>query len=98
VFAIVGLTAPDSETAQAASFPILAPLVFASSAFVPVSSMPSWLQTFAEHQPVTAVVDAVRELTLAGTAGNHLASALAWIIGIIVVCAPIAVARYQRVA
>ena len=97
VFAIVGLSAKDGETAQAASFPILAPLVFASSAFVPVSSMPSWLQVFAKHQPVSAVVDAVRELTLSGTAGTHLLSALAWIVGIIAVCAPLAVARYQRV-
>jgi len=97
VFAIVGLSVPDSETAQAASFPILAPLVFASSAFVPVSSMPSWLQVFASHQPVTAVVDAVRDLTILGTAGTHLVSALAWIVGIVAVCAPLAVGRYQRV-
>ena len=97
VFAIVGLSVPDSETAQAASFPILAPLVFASSAFVPVSSMPSWLQVFANHQPVTAVVDAVRDLTISGTAGTHLVSALAWIVGIVAVCAPLAVRRYQRV-
>ncbi|HEV2311253.1 MAG TPA: ABC transporter permease [Acidimicrobiia bacterium] len=97
VFAIVGMSAPDGETAQAASFPILAPLVFASSAFVPVSSMPSWLQVFAKHQPVSAVVDAVRDLTITGTAGSHLLSALLWIGGIIAVCAPLAVARYQRV-
>jgi ABC-2 type transport system permease protein len=97
VFAIVGLSAPDAETAQAASFPILAPLVFASSAFVPVSSMPSWLQVFAKHQPVTAVVDAVRALTITGTGGTHLLSAVLWIAGIIAVCAPLAVRRYQRV-
>ena len=97
VFAIVGLSAKDGETAQAASFPILAPLVFASSAFVPVSSMPSWLQVFAKHQPVSAVVDAVRDLTVSGTAGTHLVSAIAWIVGIVAVCAPLAVARYQRV-
>ena len=91
VFAIVGLSAKDGETAQAASFPILAPLVFASSAFVPVSSMPSWLQVFAKHQPVTAVVDAVRALTITGTGGTHLLDALLWIGGIIAVCAPLAV-------
>ena len=56
----------DAEAAQAASFPILAPLVFASSAFVPVASMPSWLQGFARNQPVSAVTTAVRGLTLGG--------------------------------
>ena len=53
----------DAETAQAASFPILAPLVFASSAFVPVSTMPGWLQPWAENQPVSVVVNAARALT-----------------------------------
>jgi ABC-2 type transport system permease protein/oleandomycin transport system permease protein len=71
--------------------------VFASSAFVPVSSMPSWLQVFAKNQPVSQVVDAVRALTLTGTGGTHLLSAVLWIAGIIAVCAPLAVARYQRV-
>ena len=97
VFAIVGLSARDSETAQAASFPILAPLVFASSAFVPVESMPGWLQAFAKHQPVSVVVDAVRDLTLANDATSHVLQAIAWIVGIIAVCAPLAVARYRQV-
>ncbi len=96
VFAIVGLVAPDAETAQAASFPILAPLVFASSAFVPVNSMPDWLQVFAKHQPVTAVVDAGRALTLGLPAQSKVLAALAWIVGIIVVCAPIAVSKYRH--
>ncbi|MCZ7528470.1 MAG: ABC transporter permease [Acidimicrobiia bacterium] len=98
VFAVVGLTAPDSETAQAASFPVLAPLVFASSAFVPVASMPGWLQPWAEHQPVSVVVDAVRALTLGGPTRSEVVAALAWIVGIVAVFAPVAVARYRRVA
>ena len=97
VFAIVGLMARDSETAQAAAFPVLAPLVFASSAFVPVASMPSWLRAFAEHQPVSAVVNAVRALTLGTPAGSDVLTALAWIVGIVAVGAPFAVARYRRV-
>ena len=96
VFALVGLSVRDSETAQAASFPILAPLVFASSAFVPVASMPGWLQTFARHQPVSVVVNAVRALTLGLPASSYVLSALAWIIGIVAVFAPLAVARYRR--
>lgn len=96
LFAIVGLSVRDSETAQAVSFPILAPLVFASSAFVPVASMPGWLQVFAEHQPVTFVVDAVRSLTLGHPSTHYIVGALLWIVGIIAVCAPIAVNRYRR--
>jgi ABC transporter DrrB family efflux protein len=97
LFAIVGLLARDSETAQAASFPILAPLVFASSAFVPVATMPGWLQTFAEHQPVSVVVDAVRDLTVGGPTRGDVLAAIAWIVGIVAVCAPIAVRQYRRV-
>jgi ABC-2 type transport system permease protein/oleandomycin transport system permease protein len=96
VFATIGLTMPNAEAAQAASFPILAPLVFASSAFVPVSSMPGWLQTFAEHQPVTATVDAVRALMIGGPTTTAVVKALAWSFGIIAVFAPIAVRRYRR--
>jgi ABC transporter DrrB family efflux protein len=96
VFAIVGLASPDAETAQAASFPILAPLVFASSAFVPVESMPGWLQVFAKHQPVTAVVDAARDLTIGGPTQADVLKAIAWIVAIIAVCAPLAVRRYRR--
>src|SRR3954469_14477481 len=75
VFALVGLSASNAEAAQAASFPVMAVLVFASSAFVPVQSMPGWLQAYAEHQPVTATVDAMRALVLGGpTAGKVMAS------------------------
>ena len=66
IFAIVGLSASSPETAQAMSFPILAPLVFASSAFVSTSTMPGWLQVFANHQPVTAAVNATRALMIGG--------------------------------
>jgi ABC-2 type transport system permease protein/oleandomycin transport system permease protein len=97
LFAIVGLSVRDAETAQAAAFPIMAPLVFASSAFVPVSSMPAWLQTFAEYQPVSVVCDAVRHLTVGGGSTSDVFAALAWIVGIVAVCAPIAVRRYRRV-
>jgi ABC-2 type transport system permease protein/oleandomycin transport system permease protein len=96
VFATVGLIARDAEAAQAASFPILAPLIFASSAFVPVASMPSWLQGFAEHQPVSAVTTAVRGLTLGGASTGDVLTAVAWCVGIVAVAAPMAVRRYRR--
>ena len=101
VFALVGLAVGDPETSQAAAFPVLAPLVFASSAFVPVSSMPTWLQGFALHQPVSAVITAVRDLTLGaqatgGSTGTDVIQALAWCAGILAVFAPLAVWRYRR--
>jgi ABC-2 type transport system permease protein/oleandomycin transport system permease protein len=96
VFAIVGLAVGDPETAQAAAFPVLAPLVFASSVFVPVSSMPTWLQGFALHQPVSVTASAVRELVNGGATGSDVFQAVAWCIGIIVVFAPLSVRRYRR--
>jgi ABC transporter DrrB family efflux protein len=96
LFAIVGLTVKDGETAQAASFPILAPLVFAASAFVPTRTMPDWLQAFANHQPVTAVCNAGRALTLGGPTTRYVVEAVAWIVGIVVICAPFAVRKYRR--
>jgi ABC transporter DrrB family efflux protein len=96
VFAIVGMSAPNGETAQAASFPILAPLVFASSAFVGLKSMPGWLQAFASRQPVSIVVNAVRALTVGGPTKTYLLESIAWIVGIVAVCAPLAVAKYRR--
>jgi ABC transporter DrrB family efflux protein len=96
VFAIVGLSVKDAETAQAVSFPILAPLVFASSAFVPVATMPSWLQGWAKNQPVSVVVNAARALTIGGPTSEYVIKAIIWIVGIIAVCAPIAVNRYRK--
>ena len=100
IFAIIGLSTTNAETAQAASFPILAPLVFASSAFVAVASMPGWLQGFAKYQPLSIAIDATRSMMLGGvfsSPGKVLAS-LAWSIGIIAVFAPLAVRRYRKAA
>lgn len=96
VFALVGLAVGDPETAQAAAFPVLAPLVFASSAFVPVTSMPTWLQGFALHQPVSVTVSALRDLVLGTPAASDVAQAVGWCVGILVVFAPLAVWRYRR--
>lgn len=98
IFATVGLLVKDPETAQAASFPVLAPLIFASSAFVPVDSMPEWLQPFATYQPLSCVVTAVRGITLGAADGFDIFLALAWCFGILAVAAPIAVRRYRMAA
>jgi len=101
-FAIIGLSASNSETAQLAAFPVLFPLTFASSAFVPVTSMPGWLQAFAVHQPVSQLVDAMRQLMLGGHSAlwstSNVWQALAWAVGLLVVLAPLAVLRYRRAA
>jgi ABC transporter DrrB family efflux protein len=100
IFAIIGLSTTNAESAQAASFPILAPLVFASSAFVVVATMPGWLQGFAKYQPLSIAIDATRSLMLGGfysDPGKVLLS-LAWSVGIIAVFAPLAVRKYRRAA
>jgi ABC transporter DrrB family efflux protein len=97
VFAFIGLTASSPEAANAYGFTILFPLTFVSSAFVPVASMPSWLQPFAERNPFTYMVNAVRALFLGIPAGNDIWLALLWTLVIIVVFAPLSAWRYRRV-
>jgi ABC transporter DrrB family efflux protein len=96
IFAFVGLTASSPESAQAVGFIAIFPLTFASSAFVPVDTMPGWLQTFAEANPFTTIVDALRSLWVGGPAGNDVWGALAWSVGLIVVFASLSVRRYRR--
>ncbi|MFC9161003.1 ABC transporter permease [Streptomyces fungicidicus] len=97
IFAVVGMAVGDPETAQAAAFPVLAPLVFASSAFVPTDTMPGWLQAFANHQPVSQTAEAVRVLVLGGPAAGDVWQALFWDAGIVAVFAPLGVWLYRRV-
>jgi ABC-2 type transport system permease protein/oleandomycin transport system permease protein len=96
VFALIGIGAKNAEAAQAGSFPVIALLVFASSAFVPSSTMPDWLRAWADHQPVSDTVDAVRALVLGGSLAREVVTALAWAVGILVVFVPLSVARYRR--
>ena len=96
IFATVGLALGDPETAQAAAFPVLAPLVFASTVFVPIDSMPGWLQVWAEHQPVSVTASAVRALVLGGPTASLVWQSLAWCGAILLVFAPLAVRRYRR--
>ncbi len=103
VFITIGLSAGNAQAAQGMSM-LVFPLTFVSSAYVPVSSMPGWMQPIAEHQPVTAMVDAVRALALGdparagltGTTAHYVALALGWSVLLVVVFAPIAVRRYRR--
>lgn len=103
VFVALGLLAGSAQAAQGLGFLVL-PVSFASSAYVPVGTMPGWLRGFAEHQPVSVVINTVRCLTQAGRAeallghgtGYYLLRALVWTAGITVAFAALAFARYRR--
>lgn len=110
VMALVGLKVANAEAAQAVAFPLLFPLTFASSAFVPVNTMPGWLQGFAAHQPVTVVVNASRGLMLGPEASaklqeigtfttstsGYVLQAIAWIVALLAIFVPLAVRQFNR--
>ena len=98
IFAFVSLVVRGAESAQTAGFVILFPLVFASSVFVPVSTLPSWLQQIAKVSPVTLTADAARTLALVGGVPHSLWGALAWIVGIVAVFVPLSIWRYRRMS
>ena len=96
IFAFVAFTVRSGEAAQSAGFVILFPLVFASSVFVPVSTLPSWLQAFAKVSPVTLTANAARSLALVPGTPSSLGGAIAWIAGLLAVFIPLSVWRYRR--
>jgi ABC transporter DrrB family efflux protein len=103
LFITLGLFAGTPQAAQGLAL-LVFPLTFVSSAYVPVETMPGWLQAVAEHQPITVMVDAVRVLTqgpaaaalLGHGAGFYVVRSLLWAAAIVVVFVPVAVARYRR--
>jgi ABC transporter DrrB family efflux protein len=103
LFITLGLFAGNAQAAQGMAL-LVFPLTFVSSAYVPVQSMPGWLQAVAEHQPITVMVDAVRALTqgpaaealLGHAAGFYVVRSLLWAAAIVAIFVPLAVARYRR--
>lgn len=95
VAVIPGLTAKTVDGASAFSYPLIF-LPFLSSAFVPTDSMPGPVRWFAEHQPVTAIVDALRGLLAGQPVGADIWIALAWCLGVLVVASVVAMAIYRR--
>jgi ABC-2 type transport system permease protein/oleandomycin transport system permease protein len=95
IFAFVALTVRGAEAAQTAGFVVIFPLVFASSIFVPISTMPGWLEAIAKVSPITLVANAARSFALTGTP-ESLAGSIAWIVGLLAVFIPLSVWRYRR--
>jgi ABC transporter DrrB family efflux protein len=108
VAAFTGLSLRSVEAVQAASFTIVFPFVFASSAFVPADTFPGWLQAWASVNPVSIWVDAVRALTLGGLytqsryfpdvkpLGTLLWQSMAWFAAFVLVAVPLSIRRYRR--
>jgi ABC transporter DrrB family efflux protein len=96
VFAFIGLTSSSPEAAQSLGFIVIFPLTFVSSAFVPPATMPAALRWFAEWNPFSITVNAVRALFIGDPAGNTVWGAVAWSVGIAVVFGVLAVAKYKR--
>jgi ABC transporter DrrB family efflux protein len=103
LFVCMGLLAGNAQAAQGMSV-LVFPLTFVSSAYVPVATMPGWMQPIANNQPITMMANAVRSLALgdpataglSGSTSHYVVAALLWSVGLVAVFAPIAVARYRR--
>ncbi len=98
IFAFVALAVRGAEAAQSAGFVVIFPLVFASSVFVPVSSMPEWLQAFAKVSPVTLTANTARSYALVGGVPSSLGGTAAWILGLLALFIPLCVWRYRRMS
>ena len=104
LFISLGLGSGNAQAAQALSTLIVVPLTFVSGAFVPIKSMPGWMQAFAANQPITAMINAVRSLMLGGTeaagightTGYWVLLTLAWCAGILLVFGTLTVTRFSR--
>jgi ABC-2 type transport system ATP-binding protein len=98
IFAFVALVVRGAEAAQSAGFVVIFPLVFASSVFVPVSSMPDWLKTFAQASPVTVTANAARSFALTPGRPPSLDDSLIWTAALLIVFIPLCVWRYRRMS
>ena len=96
IYASVGLAVKEPQTAQVAAILPMFILFFASSAIVPVRTMPGWLQSFARNQPATEVINSLRALFEGGPVYHDLWQAVAWCVGILVVFFFVALGLYRR--
>ena len=96
IAATLALLVRSVEAVQQASFIWLFPLTFASTAFVQTDGMPGWLRAFADHQPLTQIIDTVRGFLLDQPVGSAGWQALAWCVGTLLVFVPLSVSLYRR--
>jgi ABC-2 type transport system permease protein len=96
VFAVIGLYSSSPETSNAIGFTLIFPLTFISSAFVPAESLPAALEWFADVNPFTTVVDALRHLWLGTPANSDVLMAFVWVVVILAIFAPLAARRYRQ--
>jgi len=97
LFCWMALHVPGAEAAQTAGFVIVFPMVFASSIFVPLETMPDWLRTFAAQSPLTHAADAARALSIGGEVLRPTLLTVAWCVGLLAFVIPLAVRRYRTI-
>jgi ABC-2 type transport system permease protein/oleandomycin transport system permease protein len=97
LYAAIGIAVTDPETAYGASTLTMFLLLFASSAFVPIDTMPGWLQPIARAQPVTVIINAVRALMGGGPTHHWLWQSLLWCAGILLAAITLAVRQYRKI-
>jgi ABC-type multidrug transport system permease subunit len=90
------MLAKDPEHVQLFGFTVLFPITFVSNVFVPAETMPSWLQTFVEVNPISILADACRGLMLTGAEATPIIQSLAWAATIAAVFAPLSVWAFKR--
>jgi ABC-2 type transport system permease protein/oleandomycin transport system permease protein len=96
IFAYIGISVKDSETAQLASFVFIFPLTFASSAFVAIQTMPHWLQAFVRNQPITFLANGARQLSLGINENGAVWKILVWTLVILAIFIPLSLRQYKR--
>jgi len=96
IFAYIGITLKDAETAQLAAFVLIFPLSFASGAFVAIQTMPTWLQSFVRNQPVTFLADGSRQLAVGLNSGGAVWKILIWSLVILAIFVPLSLRQYMR--
>ncbi|MEV6651130.1 ABC transporter permease [Streptomyces sp. NPDC051219] len=96
IFILLGLTMKTAQAVQGVAMLVLMPLQFGSSIFAPPATMPGWLQSFTDYNPLSNLADAARALMIGGPVAHSVWMTLAWSFGITVVTAPLAVAKFRR--
>ncbi|MFJ3995571.1 ABC transporter permease [Streptomyces parvus] len=98
IFILLGLSMKTAQAVQGTAMLVLMPLQFGSSIFVPTETMPGWLHTFTDYNPLSNLADAARALMQGDPVGDSVWWTLAWAAGITVVLAPLAVAKFRKKA